>query len=696
MPPTRTARRQFVEFRGDNGSKLPHLPGLDGLRGLAVAIVVLFHTELGFMVGGYLGVSTFFTLSGFLITSLLLREAEDQGSIDLRSFWGRRFRRLLPASLVTLFFVATLFAWLVATAEQLDALRAEVLASLAQVANWQLIVAGSSYGDLFADPSPLLHFWSLAIEEQFYLVFPLLLAGLWAITRRSKMLLGVALTVLAALSAAEPFVFDMSPDRIYFGTDTRAAELLLGAVLAVVLSHRGVRSRLVGPSGLRTAMGLGGLAALALQLYWWVTLEQSSAFLYRGGFALYALLTCMVITAASLPSGGLPRALSGALLTYLGQRSYGIYLLHWPLFLVVRQTWPTASLWLLAFVGIAVSLALAEVSYRVVEQPIRRGTSPVSSHFARSATVAMVVIAGLAMLLPTDTADPEGRLDFDQAALDQAALLEQQPTTTEAPTTTAVDPATPESPATTVAPPEPPVPTLATFGDSTALLMGLGMLQYAAETGTFVGTAGDAALGCGVSRFEKRRVDQVFGYTEECISWPTRWAAAIEQQRPNIAQLITGSWEVTDALLPGASQYSAIGDPVVDDFVRSELLEAVDILGKDGAMVLLVLWPQFTDNVANAGTPGERAKGDPARMARLHQIMREVADQRPESVRVLDLQGLLAGRLQDEQLRPDGVHIPADSANQLYREQLGAETIRIWEEFWRGKVAELTSAPSEP
>jgi len=219
--------------------------------------------------------------------------------------------------------------------------------------------------------------------------------------------------------------------------------------------------------------------------------------------------------------------------------------------------------------------------------------------------------------------------------------------------------------------------------------MGLGMLHYAADTGTFVGDAGDSALGCGVSRFEKRRVDQVFGYTEECISWPTRWAAAIESQQPNIAQLVTGSWEVTDALLPGATEFSAIGDPVVDEFIHSELLTAVDVLGKDGAMVLLVLWPQFSDFVGDTGGPGERAKADPARMARLHQIMRQVADERPDSVRILDLQSMLADRLQDQSLRPDGIHIPADSMYQLYQDGLAAETIRIWDEFWREKYDAL-------
>lgn len=680
MTLTRTARRQFVEFRGGDGRSLPHLPGLDGLRGAAVAGVVLFHTDLGFMVGGYLGVSTFFTLSGFLITSLLLRELIDgDGSgVDLGRFWGRRFRRLLPASVVTLFLVATLFAWFVANPEQTEGLRNEVLAALAQVANWQLILSGSSYGDLFAAPSPVLHFWSLAIEEQFYLLFPALLAGLWLLSRGSRRILAAALVALTVASAAEPFLFEMSRDRIYFGTDTRAAELLVGALLALALSHRGLRRRLVSPSPLRTVAVLGGMAGLALQLYWWVTLEQSTEWLYRGGFTLYALITCVVITAASLPSGPLPAVLSSGVLGYLGQRSYGIYLVHWPIFLVFRQTWGSLSPWVLAGLGIVVSLVVAELSYRVIEQPIRQQRTVVSRQFARSAVAAVAVVAVAALLIPTDSADPEGRLDFDAAKDQQAELLERQ---REAPTTTAP-------------PAEPPTPTLATFGDSTALLMGLGMLQYAAESGTIIGAPGDATLGCGVSRFEQRRVDQEFGYTEECTAWPTRWGAAVDEQQPNVAQLITGSWEVTDARLPGASDYSAIGDPAVDDFIRSELLTAVDVLGRNGAMVLLVLWPQFADAVSEGASPGERAKADPVRMARLHQIMREVAEQRPGTARVLDLQAMLADRLQDPVLRPDGIHIPADAAYQLYRDELGAATIEIWEDFWQEKYDALLGEPT--
>ncbi|MSY22851.1 MAG: acyltransferase family protein, partial [Actinobacteria bacterium] len=244
MHSTRSDTRDFILMAGPDGPRLPAVPALDGLRGLAVAAVVLYHAEFKVMIGGYLGVSTFFTLSGFLITTLLINESARNGSVALGAFWGRRFRRLLPASLATLALVATLFAWLVATADQRATMQGDIIASVFDVANWHFIFQGASYGDLFVAPSPVLHFWSLAIEEQFYLVFPVLLVLLWRVSKARLRVIGLTLGALALCSAALPWIFTMSKDRIYFGTDTRAAELLLGGVLAVVLSREPVRRKL--------------------------------------------------------------------------------------------------------------------------------------------------------------------------------------------------------------------------------------------------------------------------------------------------------------------------------------------------------------------------------------------------------------------------------------------------------------------
>lgn len=702
MSSSTLARRQYVDFRGNDGGRLMRLPGLDGLRGIAVAGVVVFHADLGVMVGGYLGVSTFFTLSGFLITSLLLVETADSGTVGLRGFWGRRFRRLLPASLVTLALVATVFAWLVATVDQLDGLRAGILSSLAQVANWHFILVGSSYEDLFAAPSPLLHFWSLAIEEQFYLVFPLLVLGLWRATRGRRALIGGAFALLALGSALLPILLTMSRDRVYFGTDTRAAELLLGAVLAVLLGDRRVRRKLVSPTALRTSVLVGAVVLGGIQLWWWWSLEQSAGFLYEGGFALYAAMTCVVITAASLPNGQLRRALSVGPLLWLGERSYGIYLVHWPLFLAIRQSWPDSSAPLRAAVGIPAALVLAELSFRFIEQPIRQRRSPISARFATYATGSILVIAVLAVVaLPSGTSDPEGRLDFDAAAAETEALLAEQEallaerdaeaaTSTTAPET--ADPAT----TTTVAPVVVPPPSLATFGDSTALLLNLGMLLYSRESAAVVGQGGDADLGCGVSRFAARRLDTAFTPDAKCTAWPERWQAVIDAEQPDIAQLVTASWEITDAQLPGASGFSAIGDPAVDAFIASELNLAVDILGSRGAMVLLVLWPRFSDFSNDGASAGERAKGDPARMERLHEIMRQIAAERPDDVRILDLEALVEDRIQDPALRPDGIHIPAEQALELYRGPLGLTTIALWDEFWRQRNDPASSAQAAP
>ncbi|MEL7207370.1 MAG: acyltransferase, partial [Actinomycetota bacterium] len=248
---------------------LVYEPGLDGLRGLAVLGVLLFHGGFSWAVGGYLGVSTFFTLSGFLITSLLLREREATGTISLKGFWGRRFRRLMPASLVALAGIVV-YGLLVADQAQLNDLRGDVLAALAYVANWRFIFQDQSYADLFTSPSPVQHFWSLAIEEQFYFVFPLLAAGVLTVGRGSRQIfmvvlgLGAVASTLLMVSLHEP---GLETTRVYYGTGTRAVELLTGALLATIVAGNPFRFRALG----RRLVTVAGLLAGALCLFWWST-----------------------------------------------------------------------------------------------------------------------------------------------------------------------------------------------------------------------------------------------------------------------------------------------------------------------------------------------------------------------------------------------------------------------------------------
>jgi peptidoglycan/LPS O-acetylase OafA/YrhL len=226
-----------------SSSALGHYnPGLDGLRAVAVAAVLCFHGGFSWAVGGYLGVSTFFTLSGFLIMSLLLRSAESPGGPNLRTFWSNRFRRLLPAALLALC-VVWVFAATVASAAQLRVLPGQVLGCLTYVVNWVFVATRTSYADLFAAPSPVQHFWSLAVEEQLYLVIPL---TLWLLLRwtRSLKAIGLVFGALVAASVVEMLLLHRSgasADRLYYGTDTRSAEVFVGVVLAVVVRRHPMR-----------------------------------------------------------------------------------------------------------------------------------------------------------------------------------------------------------------------------------------------------------------------------------------------------------------------------------------------------------------------------------------------------------------------------------------------------------------------
>jgi len=358
-----------VETEGRAGS-IAHISALDGARGLAVAGVLLFHG--GHLKGGYLGVDLFFTLSGFLITSLLLAESRRTGSVGLGGFWSRRARRLLPALAVLMVGIA-IYAAVLAKPSELSQIRGDAFATLGYVANWHEVFSHASYFALFTAPSPLNHTWSLAIEEQFYVIWPLLFVALLVRFRRSapQAVLATAIGLAAISSVLMIALYDpANSNRVYFGTDTRAAAILFGAALAAWLAIAGpARDR--GSRVAVEALGLLGVVVLAVA---WTRLDGQSSTLYQGGFLLCGLAATAVIAAAVHPEPGpIARVLSFRPLCALGLISYGVYLYHWPIDVVLNEERAGIRGWPLFSLQTAVTLAVAIASYRIVEQPIRRG-----------------------------------------------------------------------------------------------------------------------------------------------------------------------------------------------------------------------------------------------------------------------------------------------------------------------------------
>jgi peptidoglycan/LPS O-acetylase OafA/YrhL len=341
-----------------------HLPALDGLRGLALLGVLFFHAN-GLLPGGYLGVDLFFVLSGFLITSLLLSEHARKGHIALSAFWVRRARRLFPA-LLSLMPAIAIYSHFYAKSAELTQIRGDALATLAYVANWRTIFSHKSYWDLFTTPSPLEHTWSLSIEEQFYVVWPLVVVA--ALHFRARVLLVLSIALAAASATAMLALFDPeNVSRVYLGTDTRATAILLGAVLACVLpmnvefSRRSIR--------LLDAFGVGSL--IFLGVCWW-SLEGQDPRLYHGGFWLTEIASLFLITCAvaGQPSF-VARALAFKPLTLVGTISYGLYLWHWPVDVFLNADRVHVGGMKLVAIQIVVTFSIATFSYFVLEKPIR-------------------------------------------------------------------------------------------------------------------------------------------------------------------------------------------------------------------------------------------------------------------------------------------------------------------------------------
>jgi peptidoglycan/LPS O-acetylase OafA/YrhL/lysophospholipase L1-like esterase len=460
-------------------ARLGYIPALDGLRAVAVIAVLLYHGDQGWIPGGFLGVDVFFVISGYLITCLLLSDYQQTNGIGLKRFWYRRARRLLPA-LFTMLFVVSLYAILFIP-DVLDQLRGEVLAALFYVENWFLIFRNLSYFQSAGRPPLLQHVWSLAVEEQFYLFWPLILMLVLTVWHKSRKALLVAVLIAVAVSTIEMAILYhpyTDPSRVYYGTDTRVAALMLGAALAFVWAPW----RLIGKTGRNAGIVLDVVAVFSGVVLIWMFLNMGefSPGLYRGGFLLVAMVSALLIAATVHPASRLvPLLLGLSVFKWIGVRSYGIYLWHWPIFMVTRphSDVPLTGLPLLAL-RLALTFVVAAASYKFVEEPIRHGalerrwaqyrTSPAETQrklMARFTLGVAGLVVGLVIIViglgnGGSAAAPAGLATQSSVVIGPGA-----PTTTlkDAPATTT--PTSASTTATTSAPGASP-PTITAFGDS--------------------------------------------------------------------------------------------------------------------------------------------------------------------------------------------------------------------------------------
>ena len=362
--------------RGPRAKEMGYLPGLDGVRALAVIGVLLYHADLSWIPGGFLGVDVFFVLSGFLITSLILEEFDRSGKVDFRKFYLGRARRLLPALILVLVVVSLAAALVYQDAAR--QLASDVVASIFYVNNWWYIAADQSYFEFIGRPPLLKHLWSLAVEEQFYLVWPAIaFLAMRRFARKGVFAVAATLAILSTiwmlqLAVANGFPDFADPSRAYFGTDSHSMGLLIGAAMATFWRPGRMRRSL--PTGASVIITAIGIAALLAVIWFFVFVGEFTPWLYRGGFLGLALIVATLIAAASHPGVGLGKAMGTQPWRYIGQRSYGLYLWHWPVFMATR---PGLDLSLdgvpLLILRLGLTVGIAELSFRFVEMPIRRG-----------------------------------------------------------------------------------------------------------------------------------------------------------------------------------------------------------------------------------------------------------------------------------------------------------------------------------
>jgi peptidoglycan/LPS O-acetylase OafA/YrhL len=598
----------------------------------------VFHFGSGELPGGFLGVDLFFVLSGYLITSLLLVEWARRGRVDLRAFWARRARRLLPALILVLVAIGV-WAVLAVPGDQLTTIRADGLWTLFYGANWHFITAGQSYFASVSAASPLRHTWSLAIEEQFYLVWPVVtLVCLRLAKGRTSLLAATCIAGTAASVTAMDLLYTSSnPNRSYYGTDTRAQALLIGALLAIVLAHRAGRpiTRAVQPFGTAAAAVCVALFAVA---------TDHASWMYPLGYLLFAVAAGVVILAVVQPAETpLRRLLSLPLVRWIGLISYGLYLWHWPVAIALSPGTTRLSGWDLVGVRVVVTFTAATLSYYLVELPIRQRRFLVGWRARVAVPVGVATAAGV-LFAGTVGATPPPRY---LVASPTKVVQTRPPRVSVSPTTDAVPP--------------PPDPVLV-LGDSIAETLVFDLAASAASHG--VSVAGAVRPGCGVITGTPLAADgTVIPWGSGCAdTTPSYEEQAVASAHARVI-VVLSSWEDNDRIVGG----SKVGlESSAGAQVWFQLLDEMRVrVGVGGATVVLVEMPPpatFSDN-------GPAYQDQVQRTVALGSLYRSYAAARP-GVDLVNLASIVCPGgppcpeyVDGIRLRPaDGIHFQADGA----------------------------------
>jgi peptidoglycan/LPS O-acetylase OafA/YrhL len=615
---------QAVHERTSFGYK----PALDGLRAVAVGSVIAFHFGAAAMPGGFLGVDTFFVLSGYLITSLLLTEWGRAGTLRFTAFWARRARRLLPALFIALAAVA-IWAYFAEHSDQLASIRADSFWTLFYGANWHFISSGQSYFGLFAEPSPLRHAWSLAIEEQFYLLWPLITFTALRLGRGKPRFLAmfcIGGIGVSAVLLSRSFVAS-DPSRAYYGTDTRASQLLVGALLAILLVRWAPRTRVT-----RGAMQTVGAIAAGLCVIAFTVADDRDAWLYHGGFLAFAVATAVVIAAIVQPAHTpLSRLLSLRPVRWVGQISYGLYLWHWPAQIAISEGHTDLRGWDLAVVRLAVTFGAATLSYYLVERPIRHGA--LRGWTARLAAPVGAGVVGVTILAATSgaTAPPT----FLSAKPGEIVTVGGTPRPSSAPAPT---PAAPPSVA-----PAPAQPTrFLLVGDSVAGSLANSLSTEASNRGLILN--GATRPGCSMTTaIPAGPQGQVAPWSPNCSRGTASYQDdVINTYQPEVVLWLSG-WEAADHFVNGV--FMRFNTPDGDAALLADFDQSRERLTARGATLVMLTAPP----------PAERSDDGLADarviplLAHLNVLLREFAMQHPDSVKLVDLAGIVC---------PDGPPCP--------------------------------------